>query len=142
MSLSEAQGYLDQIALIDAQLSANEGLEDRASLMEMRADLVELVQLLKEQARVLYSHPMVNGMRPCSHFLAGTCRFEGKCKFSHGEIVSMADLNEYKEPDFNTLTVGSLVLVSVTTSPPLWEIGRLMAIDHGEVAVKVIEEQQ
>ncbi|PIO54441.1 hypothetical protein TELCIR_24197, partial [Teladorsagia circumcincta] len=161
------------IALIDAQLSANEGSEERASLIEMREDLVELVQLLKEQAeeeaaaradgnneifmegsladnslgvnvpdefddfigmrcmapypsanlhvshhaavilevlpldpvkglqaRVLYSHPMVNGMRPCSHYLAGTCRFEGKCKFSHGEIVSMADLNEYKEPDF------------------------------------------
>ncbi|KAK6054755.1 hypothetical protein COOONC_07742 [Cooperia oncophora] len=52
------------------------------------------------QARVLYSHPMVNGMRPCSHFLAGTCRYEEKCKFSHGEIVPMTELNEYKEPDF------------------------------------------
>uniref|UniRef100_W6NFI5 Zinc finger CCCH-type with G patch domain-containing protein n=1 Tax=Haemonchus contortus TaxID=6289 RepID=W6NFI5_HAECO len=212
MSLNEAQGYLDQIALIDQQLSANEESEERASLLEMRADLVELVQLLREQAeeeaaaqadhdseifpegsstdtslstsvpdgfddfigmrcmapypsanlhvshhaavilevlppdpinglqaRVLYSHPMVNGMRPCSHFLAGTCRFDEKCKFSHGEIVPMAELNEYKEPNFSMLTVGSLVLVSTSASPPLWEIGRLMAIDHGEVAVRILK---
>ncbi|VDK60284.1 unnamed protein product [Cylicostephanus goldi] len=52
------------------------------------------------QAKVLYSHPMLNGMRPCSHFLAGTCRFDEKCKFSHGEVVQMADMNEYKDPDF------------------------------------------
>ncbi|KHJ91865.1 g-patch domain protein [Oesophagostomum dentatum] len=91
------------------------------------------------KAKVLYSHPMLNGMRPCSHFLAGTCRFEEKCKFSHGEVVSMSDLNEYKDPDFSSLSVGSLVLVSVNTSPPLWEIGRLIAIDGEEIAVRILK---
>ncbi|VDO91415.1 unnamed protein product [Heligmosomoides polygyrus] len=91
------------------------------------------------QARVLYSHPMINGMRPCSHFLSGTCRFEDKCKFSHGEIVPMNELNEYKDPDFSSLTLGSLVLVAVTTSPPLWEIGRIVAVDHEEVAVRILK---
>ncbi|WKY04579.1 hypothetical protein Q1695_005522 [Nippostrongylus brasiliensis] len=214
MASAETQAYLDQIAVIDEQLANGDGGAEQASLLEMRADLMELVQLLKEQAeeegtdqqeqgndhhstsattstdpvqlddefdefigmrcmapypsanlhvshhtavilevlpidadsvekglqaRVLYSHPMVNGMRPCTHFLKGTCRFEEKCKFSHGEIISMNELNEYKEPDFESLTIGSLVLVAVSASPPLWEIGRLVAIGKDEVAVKVLK---
>ncbi|EYC33799.1 hypothetical protein Y032_0002g998 [Ancylostoma ceylanicum] len=206
MISSETQSYLDQIALIDEQLSASPGDEERAALLEMRSDLLELVQLLKEQAeedaarddnqqlppadsstgvedfddfigmrcmapypkanlpvshhaaiilevlpidpaaidkglqaKVLYSHPMLNAMRPCSHFLAGTCRFEGKCKFSHGEMVKMDELNGYKDPNFDSLAIGSLVLVSVNSTPPLWEIGRLMAIDNDEVAVKILK---
>ncbi|KIH63140.1 hypothetical protein ANCDUO_06562 [Ancylostoma duodenale] len=169
---------VERIALIDEQLSTSTGDEERAALLEMRSDLLELVQLLKEQAeedalgddnqqlqqanssanadfevlpvdptaiekglqaKVLYSHPMLNAMRPCSHFLAGTCRFEGKCKFSHGEMVKMDELNEYKDPNFDSLAIGSLVLVSVNSTPPLWEIGRLMAVDSDEVAVKILK---
>ncbi|KAJ1349654.1 hypothetical protein KIN20_005251 [Parelaphostrongylus tenuis] len=214
MISDEAQPYIDQIAAIDKQLAENEGGADHEALLQVRADLLELVQLLNEQAeeelanrgdgdqqetrvtqsssnddnfadyfddligmrcmapypsvqlpvshhtaiilevlpldnapsdtadlrvRVLYSHPMLNSMRPCSHFLAGTCRFEEKCKFSHGEILSMSDLNEYKEPNFDSLAVGSLVLVAVGSSSPLWELGRLMAVDNGEAAVKILK---
>lgn len=209
MIANEAQAYMDQIASIDKQLAENPEGDDNAALLEVRADLLELVQLLKEQAeeectnegggaqqtpssnhdvnlpdyfddfigmrcmapyprvnlpvshhsaiilevlpadnisldsnlrvRVLYSHPMLNSMRPCSHFLAGICRFEEKCKFSHGEILLMSDLNEYKEPNFNSLTVGSLVLVAVGSPSPLWEVGRLIAVDNNEVAVRILK---
>lgn len=53
---------------------------------------------------------MLNAMRPCSHFLAGTCRFEGKCKFSHGEMVKMDELNEYKDPNFELVSFALLSL--------------------------------
>ncbi|KJH44839.1 phosphatidate cytidylyltransferase [Dictyocaulus viviparus] len=195
------------IALIDKQLAENQGNHNHAALLEMRADLLELVQLLNEQAeeecttktetepkcssnsakleydfseligmrcmapypsvnlaishhaaiilevlpldgvsmdtdlkvRVLYSHPMLNSMRPCPHFLKGTCRFDENCKFSHGEVLSLSDLNVYKEPDFNSLAVGSLILVAVDPSSSLWELGRLVAKDHCEVAVKILK---
>lgn len=39
----------------------------------------------------------------------------------------------------SSLSVGSVVLVSVNSIPPLWEIGRLMAIDNDEVAVKILK---
>ncbi|VDM57383.1 unnamed protein product [Angiostrongylus costaricensis] len=87
------------------------------------AIILEVLQM--DSVRVLYSHPMLNSMRPCSHFLAGTCRFDEKCKFSHGEIFS--------------LTVGSLVLVAVGSPSTLWEVGRLIAIDNGEVAVRILK---
>lgn len=31
------------------------------------------------------------------------------------------------------------MLVAVTTSPPLWEIGRIVAVDHEEVAVRILK---
>ncbi|CAJ0602633.1 unnamed protein product [Cylicocyclus nassatus] len=203
MSSAEAQNYLEQVSLIDQQLTVVTDDDERTSLLEMRADLLELIQLLNEQAeeggsaedaqspaaeadnvnfddfvgmrcmapypkaqlpishhaaiilevlpqdvtgpdkglqaKVLYSHPMLNGMRPCSHFLAGTCRFDEKCKFSHGEVVRMADMDEYKDPDFNSLTVGSLVLSTVNAASPLWEIGRIVAIHKNDIAVRILK---
>uniref|UniRef100_A0A0K0DAY6 Zinc finger CCCH-type with G patch domain-containing protein n=1 Tax=Angiostrongylus cantonensis TaxID=6313 RepID=A0A0K0DAY6_ANGCA len=97
-----------------------------------RHTAIILEVLPMDSVRVLYSHPMLNSMRPCSHFLAGTCRFDEKCKFSHGEILSISDLTD-------SLTVGCLVLVAVGSPSTLWEVGRLIAIDNVEVAVRILK---
>ncbi|PAV91052.1 hypothetical protein WR25_01261 [Diploscapter pachys] len=86
-------------------------------------------------ARVLYSHPLIASMKPCQHFLNGTCRFEENCRFSHGEAVSLDRLEPYKEPDFSKFDDDSLVLCAVENG--LWELGRVTARDEDELAVKL-----
>ncbi|PAV90830.1 hypothetical protein WR25_06267 [Diploscapter pachys] len=85
--------------------------------------------------RVLYSHPLIASMKPCQHFLNGTCRFEENCRFSHGEAVSLDQLEPYKEPDFSKFGDDSLVLCAVENG--LWELGRVTARDEDELAVKL-----
>uniref|UniRef100_A0A1I7XCH8 G-patch domain-containing protein n=1 Tax=Heterorhabditis bacteriophora TaxID=37862 RepID=A0A1I7XCH8_HETBA len=46
-------------------------------------------------------------------------------------------IEQYKEPNFESLTKDSLVLVEVNDC--LWDIGRIVALDHKEVAVQLIE---
>jgi hypothetical protein len=47
------------------------------------------------QARVLFLHPTSLKMKPCEFFLEGRCKFEDKCRQSHGHLVPMAELREY-----------------------------------------------
>ncbi|GMR49906.1 hypothetical protein PMAYCL1PPCAC_20101, partial [Pristionchus mayeri] len=84
---------------------------------------------------VLYSHPLIPAMSPCPHFLADTCRYAEKCKFSHGSSVPASEIADYDEPDFESLSEGSPVLVSVD---PLWEVGRVTAKDGDKLAVKIL----
>lgn len=45
---------------------------------------------------VLFSQPTSISMLPCRFFLDGRCKFDSdKCKFSHGEKVSVEKLKEY-----------------------------------------------
>lgn len=40
-------------------------------------------------------------MKPCPFFLEGKCKFsEEDCKFSHGVVVSVSELQSYEEHDF------------------------------------------
>ncbi|VDM78683.1 unnamed protein product [Strongylus vulgaris] len=143
-----------QIALIDQQLSEVTEDEKRAPLLEMRSDLLELVQLLMEQAEEGGSAEDGSQDSPTadsenfgmfyslSHGEVVPLAHLNEYKdpdFNHGEIVPLADLNEYKDPDFNSLTVGSLVLVSVNAPTPLWEVGRLIAMDKDDIAVRVLK---
>ncbi|GMS97256.1 hypothetical protein PENTCL1PPCAC_19431, partial [Pristionchus entomophagus] len=84
---------------------------------------------------VLYSHPLVAAMRPCPHYLADACRYADKCKYSHGTSVPASEIEDYDEPDFESLAEGSPVLVSVA---PLWEVGRVTAKDGEQLAVKIL----
>lgn len=50
-------------------------------------------------------------MLPCPYFLDTECKFsDEKCNYSHGEVVPFSSLQEYIEPKFEALTVGSRVL--------------------------------
>lgn len=50
-------------------------------------------------------------MLPCPYLLETECKFsEDQCRFSHGEVVLFSSLQEYVEPKFEVLSVGSKVL--------------------------------
>ena len=60
---------------------------------------------------VLFLNPVHKEMLPCPYYLNGACKFSNElCHYSHGEIVALSSLQEYREPDFSTLKVGSRVL--------------------------------
>lgn len=57
--------------------------------------------------KVMYCNPRCDQMRPCPYYLEGECRFEAtECRYSHGEIVNLSDLREFKEPNFSLLQPG------------------------------------
>ncbi|XP_062562727.1 zinc finger CCCH-type with G patch domain-containing protein [Armigeres subalbatus] len=55
-------------------------------------------------AKVLFINPTHQEMVPCMYFLEGNCKFEEqKCRFSHGEVILINELKEYREPQFDLL---------------------------------------
>ncbi len=63
------------------------------------------------RVRVVFSHPLTPDMAPCPFYLDGRCRFDAdECRYSHGHSVALSDLQEFVEPDFSSLTCGSVVL--------------------------------
>uniref|UniRef100_A0A1B6LBU8 Zinc finger CCCH-type with G patch domain-containing protein n=1 Tax=Graphocephala atropunctata TaxID=36148 RepID=A0A1B6LBU8_9HEMI len=71
------------------------------------------------QVRVMFVNPTEKEMLPCPYYLDGECRFtDDKCHFSHGELVPLASIREYREPDFKSVKEGSQVLAKQKDS--LW----------------------
>ncbi|XP_063392792.1 zinc finger CCCH-type with G patch domain-containing protein [Cydia fagiglandana] len=69
------------------------------------------------QVRVLFTHPTHAEMLPCPFYLDGECRFDDEqCRYSHGSIVHLSNLKEAIEPDFDSIKVGSRVLLKL--KPP------------------------
>ncbi|PIC35560.1 hypothetical protein B9Z55_014877 [Caenorhabditis nigoni] len=89
------------------------------------------------RVRVLFSHPTCPAMKPCSHFLASSCRYNENCRFSHGYSVELERIEDYQEPDFMSIVEQGLVLVK--GSSDLWKMGRISAIDGQNVAVKLLK---
>ena len=57
--------------------------------------------LPSSKVRVLFTHPLYAGMKPCPFFMDGGCKFsEEDCKFSHGLVVEVNQLKRYEEHDF------------------------------------------
>jgi len=49
------------------------------------------------QVRVMFTNPTQQDMLPCPYYLEGECRFsDQQCRFSHGELVDLLSLKEYK----------------------------------------------
>lgn len=73
-------------------------------------------------------------MLPCPYFLDMECKFsDEKCKYSHGETVSFLSLQEYIEPRFEALSIGSKVLAK--RSDNLWYRARVKRMDEGKCTV-------
>ena len=52
------------------------------------------------QVRVLFCNPTRTSMVPCPYFLDGKCKFGAdECKYSHGHVVAVSELFEFKDPD-------------------------------------------
>ncbi|KAF7403667.1 hypothetical protein HZH68_006461 [Vespula germanica] len=71
------------------------------------------------KVRVLFINPTYKEMLPCPYFFDGNCKFsDDQCHFSHGEIVSFSNLQEYKEPKYENIKTGNRVLVKQNNN--LW----------------------
>ncbi|XP_015602108.1 zinc finger CCCH-type with G patch domain-containing protein [Cephus cinctus] len=84
------------------------------------------------KVRVLFMNPTHKEMLPCPYFLDGACKFsDEQCHYSHGEVVPFSSLQEYREPDFSSIKMGSRVLAMHTNK--LW---------HRSVVLKLPEKNE
>ncbi|NXH15584.1 ZGPAT protein, partial [Bucco capensis] len=84
--------------------------------------------------RVLYLYPTHKSLKPCPFFLDDKCRFKENCRFSHGQVVSVEELQPFQEPNLSTLEVGSACLAK--HSDGIWYPARITDIDSGYYTVK------
>ncbi|NWU96091.1 ZGPAT protein, partial [Upupa epops] len=84
--------------------------------------------------RVLYLYPTHKSLKPCPFFLDDKCRFKENCRFSHGQVVSVEELQPFQEPDLSTLEVGSACLAK--HSDGIWYTAKIIDIDSGYYTVK------
>ncbi|NXW43811.1 ZGPAT protein, partial [Nyctiprogne leucopyga] len=84
--------------------------------------------------RVLYLYPTHKSLKPCPFFLDDKCRFKENCRFSHGQVVSVEELQPFQEPDLSALEVGSACLAK--HSDGIWYSAKITDIDSGYYTVK------
>ncbi|KFV01358.1 Zinc finger CCCH-type with G patch domain-containing protein, partial [Tauraco erythrolophus] len=84
--------------------------------------------------RVLYLYPTHKALKPCPFFLDDKCRFKENCRFSHGQVVSVEELQPFQEPDLGTLGVGSACLAK--HSDGIWYTAKITDMDSGYYTVK------
>ncbi|NXF32019.1 ZGPAT protein, partial [Nyctibius bracteatus] len=84
--------------------------------------------------RVLYLYPTHKSLKPCPFFLDDKCRFKENCRFSHGQVVSVEELQPFQEPDLSALEVGSACLAKHTDG--IWYGAKITDIDSGYYTVK------
>ncbi|KAG6801930.1 zinc finger CCCH-type with G patch domain-containing protein [Apis mellifera caucasica] len=74
-------------------------------------DRTKIKNMQDIKVRVLFLNPTHKEMLPCPYYLDGKCKFSDEdCRFSHGELVSLSSIQEYREPDFQSIKMGSRVL--------------------------------
>ena len=62
--------------------------------------------------RLAFSNPTRLGLVPCQHYLDGRCsRESAQCKWSHGELLKLGSLRQWREPDYALLKPGADVLM-------------------------------
>ncbi|XP_030068876.1 zinc finger CCCH-type with G patch domain-containing protein isoform X1 [Microcaecilia unicolor] len=86
------------------------------------------------RVRVLYLYPTHKAMKPCPYFLEEKCRFKDSCRFSHGQLVAVEELQPFQEPDLSSLEMGSACLAR--HSDGIWYSARITDIDGGYYTVK------
>lgn len=88
------------------------------------------------QVRVMFINPTHQEMLPCPYFLDGECRFsDEKCRFSHGELVCLSSLKEYKDPDFSIVQPGKGILAK--SEDNLWHRAIVLSLpEDNKIAVK------
>ncbi|XP_068006360.1 zinc finger CCCH-type with G patch domain-containing protein [Melanerpes formicivorus] len=84
--------------------------------------------------RVLYLYPTHKALKPCPFFLDAKCRFKENCRFSHGQVVSVEELQPFQEPNLSTLEVGSACLAK--HSDGIWYTAKITDVDSGYYTVQ------
>ncbi|VDP09287.1 unnamed protein product [Soboliphyme baturini] len=92
--------------------------------------IIPSLRALRTMERFLYSYPFCKSMQPCKFFLDGSCNFEQKCRFSHGELLKFSDLN---------VSPGTRCLVK--EDDELWKLGTVtcLYLDEAKVIVKIFD---
>ncbi|KAM3923587.1 zinc finger CCCH-type with G patch domain-containing protein [Leptodactylus fuscus] len=84
--------------------------------------------------RVLYLYPTHKAMKPCPYFLDGKCRFNEDCRFSHGQVVPIDELQVFEEPDFSNFRIDAPCLARHEDG--IWYPARITDIDDNLYTVK------
>lgn len=95
------------------------------------------VDLDDPKIKVLFTQPTSSKMIPCRFYLNGRCNFsEDTCRFSHGYVVAVSDIQDYCEPDYSNIVAGSRVLAR--RSDDLWCNATVEDVleDHSAFSVK------
>lgn len=74
--------------------------------------MISSVEAADDSAVVIFLQPVAQSMRLCPHHLDGRCRFEGRCRYSHGHRTALGQLRAFDEPDFGLVAAGALVLAA------------------------------
>ncbi|XP_048098211.1 zinc finger CCCH-type with G patch domain-containing protein [Alosa alosa] len=88
----------------------------------------------EELVRVLYLHPTHRAMKPCPFYLEDKCRFPDNCRFSHGEVVAVAELRDFLEADLSELEEGSSCLARHDDG--VWYPAKITELKGGVYKVK------
>ncbi|CAF4065275.1 unnamed protein product [Adineta steineri] len=100
-----------------------------SGLQQHNAVVLSMESIADNTVRVLFCQPTRLDFKPCPHFLNDSCRFGDSCKFSHGFVISVSDLLEYAEPNYETLAVGQKVLCKQGTDD-LWKLGAIESVEN------------
>ena len=69
-------------------------------------------QVGEVMVRLAFSNPTRLGLVPCQHYLDGRCSREAsQCKWSHGELLKLGSLRQWRDPDYSLLKPGADVLM-------------------------------
>lgn len=80
---------------------------------------------------VVFMHPTMKKMQPCPYFLEGSCKYAtDKCHYSHGYIVKLDAVRDYKEPDYSTITEKRAVLAKYKDD--LWYRAKVTVQENGD----------
>lgn len=84
--------------------------------------------------RVLYLYPTHKAMKPCPYFLDGKCSFNETCRFSHGQVVAVNELQVFEEPDLSNLKIDTPCRAKHEDG--IWYPARITDIDDNFYTVK------
>jgi hypothetical protein len=84
------------------------------------------------KVRVVFSNPTCQKMIPCKYYIDGRCNYsEDKCRHSHGEVVSLATLKEFCDPDYDALKEGMGILAKDESSN-LWKHANVEGVEYNK----------
>ncbi|KAL1441414.1 hypothetical protein MTO96_001054 [Rhipicephalus appendiculatus] len=122
---------------VKAPFSKDWGQMSYHSAVVLSVDASDITHVDDIKVNVMFTHPTVSAMKPCSFFLEGRCKFsQERCRFSHGHAVALSELREYSEPSFSTLKPGSPCLVK-SDKDGLWQLAALESIGEHQDEVMV-----
>ena len=93
--------------------------------------------------RLAFSNPTRLSLVPCQHYLNGRCSRGSQCKWSHGELLKLGSLRQWREPQYSLLKPGADVLMKGEDG--VWERASVVEELMGEFMVtpnKVAAEPQ